>query len=83
VALLGCGLEAYSSLQAPIAAGSPHAHTWLVSLVGGIGYAPDKAAHERAGYAGDFVPVMCGELPFQRIHDELPRAMIKLAHELA
>lgn len=82
VALLGCGLEAYSSLQAPVLAGSPHPHTWLVSLVGGIGYAPDRAAHERAGYSGDFVPLMCGELPYAKIYEELPRELVKLAREL-
>jgi len=83
VALLGCGLEAYHSLQAPVLSGSPHPHTWLVSLVGGIGYAPDRAAVERAGYAGDFVPLMCGELPFTKIYAELPRELVRLARELA
>lgn len=82
VALLGCGLEAYHSLQAPVLKGSPHPHTWLISLVGGTGYAPDRAAIERAGYAGDFVPLVTGELPFVKIYDELPRALVKLAHDL-
>jgi hypothetical protein len=83
VALLGCGLEAYHSLQAPVLAGSPHPHTWLVSLAGGCGYAPDLAALRRAGYAADFVPLICGELPFARIYAELPRELVKLARELA
>lgn len=83
VALLGCGLELYHSLQAPILSGSPHPHTWAVSLVGGVGYAPDEAAHRRAGYSGDFVPLMCGELPFKRIYQELPRELVKLARDLA
>lgn len=83
VALLGCGLEAYHSLQAPVLQGSPHPHTWLISLVGGTGYAPDRAAIERAGYAGDFVPLVTGELPFLKIFDELPVALVKLAKSLA
>lgn len=83
VVLLGCGLEAYHSLQAPVLKGSPHQHTWLISLVGGTGYAPDKAAHERAGYSGGFVPLIGGTLPFARIHDELPKALVKLAKALA
>lgn len=83
VALLGFGLELYHSLQAGILAASPHPHTWLVSLVGGMGYAPDAAAQARAGYAADFVPLMCGEIPFRRIHRELPAALIDLAHRLA
>ncbi len=83
VALLGCGLELYHSLQSPVLAGSPHPHTWVVSLVGGIGYAPDEAAQRRAGYSGDFVPLMCGELPFKRIYEELPRELVELARDLA
>jgi hypothetical protein len=54
-----------------------------VSLVGGIGYAPDRAAVERAGYSGDFVPLMCGELPYTKIYEELPRELVKLARDLA
>jgi len=83
VAILGCGLELYASLQAPIAAASPHRHTWLVSLVGGMGYAPDLEAVTKAGYSGDFVPLMCGEIPYRRVHEELPRALIRLARDLA
>lgn len=81
--LLGFRLEMYHSLKAPIVAASPHRHTWLVSLVGGTGYAPDAAAQNRAGYSDDFVPLMSRELPFRRVHEELPRALIKLAQELA
>lgn len=82
VALLGCGLEAYHGLQVPVLKGSPHPHTWLISLVGGTGYAPDRAATERAGYTGDFVPLVSGTLPFKRIYDELPRALVRLAKDL-
>jgi len=82
VAILGFGLELYHSLQAGILTASPHPHTWLVSLVGGMGYAPDAAAQARAGYAADFVPLMCGEIPFRRIHRELPAALIALADRL-
>lgn len=82
VALLGCGLEIFHALQAPIMAGSPHAHTWVVSLVGGIGYAPDEPASKRSGYTDEFVPIMVGELPFKQVHKDLPRALVKMAREL-
>ena len=81
--MLGGGLEAYHGLQAPVIKGSPHDHTWLVSLVGGNGYAPDKAAHLRQGYSGDFVPLICGELPYAKVYAELPKALIKLAKSLS
>lgn len=81
--ILGGGLEAYHALQEPVIKGSPHAHTWLVSLVGGNGYAPDQAAHIRQGYSGDFVPLICGELPYAKVYLELPRALVKLAKALS
>lgn len=82
VALLGCGAEIFHALQAPIVAGSPHAHTWVVSIVGGIGYAPDEAASKRSGYTDEFVPIMVGELPYAKIHEDLPKAMVKMAKAL-
>jgi hypothetical protein len=82
VALLGCGLEVYHSLQAEILQNSPHAATWVVSLVGGNGYAPDAAAQRRAGYSDDFVPLMMGELPYARVDRDLIRALAKLARQL-
>lgn len=81
--LLGCGLEVYHRFQAPLVAASPHEQTWLVSLVGGMGYAPDRAARERAGYAADFIPLAVGELPFVQVDVELPRALLQLARRLA
>lgn len=82
VVLLGCGLEVYQSLQAEILKNSPRAPSWVVSLVGGNGYAPDAAAQRRAGYSDDFVPLMMGELPYARVDLELARAMKRLAREL-
>ncbi|MCC6414748.1 MAG: neutral/alkaline non-lysosomal ceramidase N-terminal domain-containing protein [Opitutaceae bacterium] len=82
VVLLGVGLEVFHSLQAPIVRGSPHAHTWVVSLTGGMGYAPDARASAKQGYTDELVPLIVGERPFAKIHAEVPRALIKLAREL-
>ncbi|MGH8016998.1 MAG: hypothetical protein ACREIA_01700 [Opitutaceae bacterium] len=82
VALLGVGLEVFHSLQAPIVKASPHPHTWVVSLVGGVGYAPDAAASAKQGYTDDLVPLIVGERPFARIHTGLARALVKLAQDL-
>ena len=83
IVVLGFGLELYHSLQAPVLASVPAQPVWLVSLVGGMGYAPDRAARERAGYAADFIPLILGELPFSDIEKELPAALIRLANRLA
>jgi hypothetical protein len=82
VALLGVGLEVFHSLQAPVLRGSPHGHTWVVSLAGGAGYAPDKRAQAKKGYTDELVPLLGGEVPFARIYDQLPRELIRLAREL-
>jgi hypothetical protein len=83
VALLGVGLEVFHSLQAPILAGSPHRHTWVVSLVGGAGYAPDARACAKKGYTDDLVPLIIGERPYAKVYEELPRELVKLARDLA
>lgn len=83
VLLLGVGLEVFHSLQAPILAGSPHPHTWLVSLAGGIGYAPDARACAKQGYTDDLVPSIAGERPYAKIYAEVPRELVKLAREMA
>ncbi len=82
VVLLGVGLEVFHSLQAPVLARSPHPHTWLVSLAGGIGYAPDARACAKQGYTDDLVPSIAGERPYAKIFTEVPRELVKLAREL-
>lgn len=82
VALVGVGLEVFHSLQAPVLAGSPHPNTWVVSLVGGMGYAPDARACAQQGYTDDLVPLILGERPFAKIYAEVPRELIKMAREL-
>jgi len=82
VALLGVGLEVFHSLQAPIVKGSEHPHTWVVSLAGGVGYAPDARACAKKGYTDDLVPAIVGERPYATIYEEVPRELVKLAREL-
>jgi hypothetical protein len=57
-------------------------HVCLVSLVGGMGYATDQTALNRAQYATEFIPLICGEIPFAKIQHELPRELVKLARRL-
>lgn len=83
VALLGVGLEVFHSLQKPVLQGSPHPHTWVVSLAGGVGYAPDALACGKQGYTDDLVPSILGELPYKSVFSELPKALVELACELA
>ena len=47
-----------------------------------LGYAPDRVAAARGGYAADVVPLILGTRPFARIHDELVEQLLALAAEL-
>ena len=47
-----------------------------------VGYAPDRTAAARGGYAADQVPLMQGTLPLANIHDELVAALLELDREL-
>ncbi len=47
-----------------------------------LGYAPDRAAAARGGYAADVVPLIVGTRPFARIHDELVEQFVALAGAL-
>ena len=82
-AFVGAGIELYNALRTATLKGSPHAHTWIVSLIAGQGYAHDAAAQRRLGYTNDFVPIMKGTLPFVRVYSELPSALSRLAADLA
>ena len=43
-----------------------------------LGYAPDRTAARRGGYAADTVPLMLGILPFANIHDELVAGLLEV-----
>ena len=82
VVLMGFGLELHEPLGKAIMADHSDEKICIVSLVGGMGYAPDAAAQKRAGYAADFVPLICGEIPFAKIHRELLPALERMIRRL-
>jgi hypothetical protein len=49
----------------------------VVGLVNdSVGYAPDRTAAARGGYAADMVPMICGSLPFANAHQELLEGLL-------
>ena len=60
-------------------AGAP---AWIVSLVGGMGYAADTRGRTVGGYAQTFIPYILGEIPFKAIDRDLPAAMVRLQRKL-
>jgi len=75
VALLGAPLEIFQAVKNDVVRQAAAAIPLVMGLTGGnLGYAPDKTAAARGGYAADVVPMICGALPFASIHEELVAA---------
>jgi hypothetical protein len=77
VTLIGSPFETFQAIKNDVR----KAARSRIPLVMGItndffGYAPDREKAARGGYAVDMVPLMMGELPFERIHDELVAALL-------
>jgi hypothetical protein len=66
-----------------VVAGSKSPVTLVMGLTNDqLGYAPDRQAAQRGGYAADVVPFMLGSLPFSDIHAELVRELLTTEAEL-
>lgn len=82
--VLGSGFETMQAIKNEVAAAARGPHTWVASLTNdSVGYAPDRTAAARGGYAADMVPLILGSLPYARIHDELAAALLRVDRALA
>jgi hypothetical protein len=79
VALLGAPFEIFRAIAVEA---SERASSPLPLVMGftndSLGYAVDRTAAARGGYAADLVPLICGALPFADIHPELVEALVTL-----
>lgn len=83
VALLGSGFETFQAIKNEIRAAAHSEQPLVMGLVNDtVGYAPDKTAAARGGYAADVVPLMCGQIPYANLHEELVRALLDLESDL-
>ena len=79
VALLGAPFEIFRAIKTDTAARAKSPVPLVLGLTNdSLGYAVDREASAKGGYAADFVPLMCGALPFARIHDELVSELLAL-----
>jgi len=83
ISLLASPFETFQAIKNDVraAAASP------IPLVMGItndstGYAVDRVAAARGGYAADMVPLIVGEVPYANVHEELVRELLALDAEL-
>jgi hypothetical protein len=83
IAFLGSGFEFFQSTKHEICAETKSPLTLLMGLTNDtIGYAPDRQAAERGGYAADTVPLIVCALPHVNVHDEVVKRFIELEAKL-
>jgi len=83
LSLLGSPFETFQAIKNDIRESAKSKIPLVISLVNdSVGYAPDRTAAVRGGYAADMVPLICGQLPFADIHNELVDNLLKLDAEL-
>ena len=83
LAMLATPFEVFQAIKNDVRARGLFPFTWVMSVTTDFqGYAPDRTAAARGGYAADQVPMMIGALPYAAIHDELVAELVNLAGAL-
>ena len=83
VAMLGAPFEIFQAIKNDVVSRAKAPTPLVMGLANDdIGYAPDRTKAAMGGYAADFVPLMCGSLPFANVHDELVEALLDLDADL-
>jgi hypothetical protein len=79
VAFLGSPFEVFRAIKNEVVASAKAPLPLVMGFTNNsIGYATDRTAAARGGYAADRVPYICRQLPFADVHDELVRALLDL-----
>lgn len=83
ITITASGFETFQDLKNQVLSAKPAPITLVAGLTNDtMGYAPDKTAAERGGYAADVVPFIVGQVPFAKIYEELPAALINAARQI-
>jgi hypothetical protein len=79
VEFLGAPFEIMQAIKNDVVAAAKAPVTLVMGITNGnMGYAPDKTAAARGGYAADTVPMIVGRMPFRDIHSELVKAFLEI-----
>ncbi len=79
IGLFGTPFEVFQTIKNEFCSKSRTKIPLVMSLTNDtLGYAPDRPAAAKGGYAADIVPMILGTLPFARIHDELVDNLLNL-----
>lgn len=77
VALLGAPFETFQAIKNDVVSAAASPTPLVVSFTSDSqGYAPDRTAAARGGYAADTVPLILGQLPYADAHGELVRELL-------
>ncbi len=84
LSLLGTPFELFQAIKNDVREAARPTTALVMGLTNDcLGYAPDRVAAARGGYAADTVPLMLGQMPFATdIHGELVRELTALAAAL-
>jgi hypothetical protein len=83
VSFLGSPFEVFRAIKNEVLDAAVSPIPLVMGFTGdSLGYAVDKTKAAAGGYAADLVPLICGALPFARIHEELVAALLKLDRSL-
>lgn len=81
--VLGTPFEVFQAIRNDVRAARLAPITWVLSQTNDAqGYALDRTAAARGGYAADDAPMIMGAPPFAAIHDELVAALLALQQDL-
>ena len=81
VRLLASPLEVFQAIKNEVKARTASSTVLVMGITNGMsGYAPDRTAAARGGYAADQVPLILGQLPYADIHTELVDALVEMSN---
>jgi hypothetical protein len=83
LSLLGVPLEIFQAIKNDVVKNASSKIPLVMGLSNGcFGYAPDRTVAARGGYAAQMAPIMLGNLPYAKIHEELVAQLLTLDAEL-
>ncbi len=83
ILLLASPFETFQAIKNDVLARSGAAITLVLSTTNDVqGYAPDRTAAARGGYAADLVPLIVGTLPLVAPHEDLVAAHLAVGERL-
>lgn len=83
IGIFASGFETFQAIKNDVVDKSHAPVPLVVSMANeSVGYAPDKTAAARGGYAADLVPIIGTRIPYANVHEELVDGLLELDKDL-